>query len=424
MFFVVSGEDNHEQLLQRVRGMVEAELQRLGRKVTLRVEGQWLVVGKGGDEARADLGGTLAQWDNLPDDLRERRVRQIAELLAQASGRKPLSVRPKRQRPPAGMGWLAKIKPIFIALIMIGVLGVAFRYLSPHGATYLARVDGLLHALPSASAIAPKLLNPEPERAVIASAACGAAQTRVARGAVVGPSDTEGWQVELVLLRRGPHVDLGASPALAQFVRRKPGATSGTFIWPGASSLVESERFDAQVLVQTLPDLGDKHLSGLSLVFSGPYVSPYFSEDLRSDYFKLADALASALGATEGGLFARCANADVHQIGAWFLGANPGAAVASLIYFMASFADPPVLKPEVVGSRTDPRRHDHAFDVISLAANELDRGAVASLLGGELGMISGRPGKPSHLTFPFRDANRATRASVAVAGALRLASAR
>jgi hypothetical protein len=92
---------------------------------------------------------------------------------------------------------------------------------------------------------------------------------------------------------------------------------------------------------------------------------------------------------------------------------------------MASYSDaPPVLKAEVLGLASDPQRHSHAFDAISEAASGLDRNAVATLLGDELGMISGRPGKPSRLTFAFRDANRATRASVAAAGALRLARAR
>ena len=211
---------------------------------------------------------------------------------------------------------------------------------------------------------------------------------------------------------------------LAQFLRFEPGSNVGKVTYPAASSLAAADRFDARVEVRALPELGAKHLSGVSLSFSGPYVVPYFSEELRSDYFKLADALATALSATEGGLFAHCADNEAHHLGSWFLGATPGAAVASLVYFMADYSDAPVLKVEVLGLPSDPQRRGHAFDVINEAASVLDRDAVATLLGGELGMISGRPGQPSRVTFAFRDANRATRASVAAAGALRLARAR
>ena len=414
-----------ERLVQTVRALVAAELERLGKRVTPRVDGLCLVLGKGADEARADLKGTLEQWESLPEDLRERRVRQIAQLLADASGRAPVHRRPPpRQRLSNQAGLASAIKPILIVLLTLGAVLVAYRYLAPNGATAFSRLRGWVSAVPGASAIVPKLTHPEPERATLASSACGAAQTRVARGAVVGPADVEGWQVELVLLRRGTPADLSASPALAQFVRRKPGSSSGTLIWKGAESLAEIERFDAQVVVTALPALGQKQLSGVSLVFSGPYVGSYFSEQLRGDYFKLADALSSALGASEGGLFAHCADVEAHHIGSWFLGKDPSAAVASLVYFMASYSDMPVLKPEVLGSPTDPQRHGHTFDAISEAATGLDRNSVASLLGGELGMISGRPGKPSRLTFPFRDANRASRAALQTASALRLATAR
>jgi hypothetical protein len=94
-----------------------------------------------------------------------------------------------------------------------------------------------------------------------------------------------------------------------------------------------------------------------------------------------------------------------------------------LVYFMADFSDAPLLKPEVLGSSGDPQRRDHAFDVIGAAASALDRSAAATLIGTELGMISGRPNQPVRLTFPFRDANRATRASLTAARALKLAAA-
>jgi hypothetical protein len=221
-------------------------------------------------------------------------------------------------------------------------------------------------------------------------------------------------------LQRGAPSDLAASPALEPFVRRSPGSNSGALIWPGAKSLVAAQRFDARVELRPLSGLGKEHLNGLSLVFSGPYVSPYFAEDLRSEYHALAEALADVLNATDGALYARCEGSDAHYIGSWFLGRNAGSAVGSLVYFMAGHNDVPILKSEVLGNANDPGRRSHEFDAINQATASLDRGATATLIGRELGMISGRPDKPSRLTFPFRDANRATRASVAAARSLGL----
>jgi hypothetical protein len=89
---------------------------------------------------------------------------------------------------------------------------------------------------------------------------------------------------------------------------------------------------------------------------------------------------------------------------------------------MADYGDLPVLKPEVLGGGSAAERHLHAFDAIYRATAGLDRARAATLLGRELGMISGRPKQPHRVTFPFRDANRAQRSSVQVARALELAS--
>jgi hypothetical protein len=430
----VSGELTDEQIVERIRVMVEAELQRRGLPGRPRIDGRFLVVGKGASAVRADLGGTIQQWDSLPEDLLERRVQQMAQLLSEGAQRAPVaSRRPPPQR-AQGSGALAAVRravaPLLIVALMVCALGVAYRYLSPSKQSPLVALDHLL-SLPtvgsaSASAAAPSndASNIEHERAVIASAACAKSRTRVARGGSVGPADVEGWQVELVLLRRGAAVDLSQSVALTSFVRRDAGSKTAKLSWAKARSLLAQERFDAQIDVRAMPALGTKNLSGVSLMFSGPYVVPYFTEDQRSDYFLLADALADALGATDGGLFAHCADSESHHVGSWFLGATPGATVGSLIFFMEGYSDQPVLKAEVLGSGPVPERRGHAFDAIDRAAGSLSRSSVATLVGGELGMISGRPNHPARLTFPFRDGNRASRAGLEVARSLGLASSR
>jgi hypothetical protein len=427
----VSGEVTDEQLVQQIRAMVEAELQRRGRPAKLRVEGQLLVLGKGATASRADLKGSLQQWDSLPEDLRERRVQQIAQLLAEGAERAPV-VPPKR--PSDRRGLFSFVAPLFVVALTVVGLALAYQYLSPNKESALATANRWLNrgaigsavgnAIASATAPTYDATNIEHERAVIASAACGKSRARVARGGSVGPADVEGWQVELVLLRRGPQLDLSQVPALTQFVKRAPGSNTGPLVWAKASSLVAEERFDALVEVSALAPLGQKSVSGVRFLFSGPYVVPYFTETQRADYFLLADALADALSATDGGLFAHCTGSEAHHVGSWFLGATPGAAVASMIYFMESYSDLPVLKPEVLGSGPEPARRGHTFDAINRAASSLDRASVATLIGGELGMISGRPNRPARLTFPFRDGNRASRSGLDAARSLGLASSR
>ena len=416
-----------EQLVQQIRAMVEAELRRRGRPGRLRVEGRLLVAGTGATQARADLEGTIRQWHSLPEDLQQRRAQQIAQLLAEGAERAPIAVRKPRANRP---GLFSFVAPLFVVALMLAGVALAYRYLSPNQGSALAGLERWLNrgtspsSAPSASAPSYNASNAEYERAVIASTACAQARRRVARGALVGPADVEGWQVELVLLRRGSPLDLSQSPALAPFVRRASGDAPGKWLWSKASSLIAEERVGAQVELRALPPLGKKRVSGVSFVFSGPYVIPYFTEDQRADYFLLADALADALGATDGALFAHCTDSDAHHVGSWFLGATPGSALGSLIYFMESYSDLPVLKAEILGDGADPARRGHTFDAIDQAAAALSRSSVATLVGSELGMISGKANQPARLTFPFRDGNRASRSGLQAARSLGLASTR
>ena len=96
----MSGELTGEPLLQQIRSMVEAELRCRGGTAQVRVEGQCLIVGKGASEARADLQGSIQQWDSLPDDLRERRVQQIAQLLSEGAQRAPVAMHKRRPLRP------------------------------------------------------------------------------------------------------------------------------------------------------------------------------------------------------------------------------------------------------------------------------------------------------------------------------------
>jgi len=421
----VSGEEQ-AALASEVRALVESELGRTGKTGSLRVEGDELVLKRGANETRAELRGTLAQWEHLPDDLRARRVQQIAQLLA-TSGPAALAAPPVYRAsspvasgPKRGSHWSAIFAPLGVVALTAAAIVAAYHFLAPNSG---------LTGFPSASApasarrLAPSAAaDSDQERFAFAQSACDHARSRVAQGASIGPADSEGWVVELVLLRRGAPVDLTRASELDSFIARKPDGRTGTVNWPNAKQLSSLRRFDAEVALTALPPLGAAKVSGLDLVFSGPYTLPYFTEDQRAEYFRLADALADALHANAGALFARCAHGEVHQIGSWFLGTSPGEALGSLIYFMASYSDTPQLKPTVLGVLSGPPQRDHTFDAINEAAAKMDRNSTATLLGRELGMVAGGRDRATRLTFPFRDANRATRASLVAARALSLAN--
>jgi hypothetical protein len=417
----VSAEQNAAALASEVQALVEGELGRIGVRGTLRRDGELLILRRGGAETSAELGGTVLQWDSLPDDLRERRIQQIAKLLATVVP----EVRPVQAERAAeavkdtlGRRWYSSFAPVVIVAATVGAIATAYHFLAPRAAELTI---GAVDPSSNASSAAANSSDSDHERSFLASNACAHTRTRVLQGGNIGPADSEGWVVELELLRGGA-VDLGELPALAKFIARTPGAQKGTLIWPQASHLIAQQRFDAEVALSAIAPLGESRLGGLDLVFSGPYVLPYFSEDQRLDYFQLADALAGALGATEGALFARCANGQSHQIGAWFLGATPGDAITSLVYFMAAFSDTPALKPSVLGAISGPPNRGHVFDAIRAPAAKVDRGTAATWLGSELGVVTTGSDRATRLSFPFRDAGRAARSSVVAARALSLAN--
>jgi hypothetical protein len=397
----------------------------MGVRAAPRLDAEMLILQRGAHETRAEIRGTLAQWDSLPDDLRDRRVQQIAALLAADSPIPVVQTTPAQRRQDPSLRWFSLFAPIAVVAVTGAAIALAYRYLAPRAAPTSVDIGpGGLFVDPraSASVAAASASEPDRERSALASSACAHTRARVSRGANIGPADSEGWVVELALLRRGAPVDLSLAPGLAKFITRKSGARTGTLTWPAATHLVAAQRFDAEVAANSTPALGEGQVSGLALVFSGPYVGPYFAEDQRGDYLKLATALADELQATEGALFAHCSDSESHDIGSWFLGPTPGGAVGSLVYFMASYSDIPRLKPNVLGTIPGPPERGHTFDVINAAATSLDRNAAATLVGRELGMVSGTRDHGATLTFPFRDANRALRASVIAARALRLAN--
>jgi hypothetical protein len=160
-------------------------------------------------------------------------------------------------------------------------------------------------------------------------------------------------------------------------------------------------------------------------VFSGRYVAPYFDDAERQEFVALARGVTDALGGSYAGLYARCAAGTSHHLGSWFRGPNARGAVASLLYFMGTFSEPAdvrtaLLMPPGAGGID----REFAFKNVIAATQSLKKARAVTLLSADLGAISGTDDQTSTLTFPFRDSNRASRASHGIARELGIGDGR
>jgi hypothetical protein len=228
----------------------------------------------------------------------------------------------------------------------------------------------------------------------------------------------EGWVVELSLLTRETHPLPAVHPALEAFFAKAPGRAERRLVWPAVPELAAKSGPETSVVIQeaSLPDPRAPRWGGMRATFSGRYVTPLFQPKERAEYIRLASGVADALSADYAALYARCAHRDSHHIGVWFRGPSPGGAAAALLYFMGTYADvphvtPSELRPEGAGAV------DRVFSLgrLGSATVGLEKRRVSTLLGPHGGMIAGDDDKPSTITFPFRDANRADRASRGIA---------
>lgn len=245
------------------------------------------------------------------------------------------------------------------------------------------------------------------------SRVCGATLSRIFQGGSVSVADVDGFRVEIALLKEGARQPIDTDPVLARFVQAPGAATGSRFIWKEEVDLAPVQTSDSVVVVRRIVlGEGDARIFGATLSFGGTLVDPYFKEADRSRYFHIASALADAVSATHVAVYARCFDRAIHALGGWFRGRDTGAAISSLVYFMGTYAKPIHLaKPyyQIPGEQDVNRLH--AFKSISQKTAPLTRNDLATLIGNEGGMATGRAGEQVIITFPFGDGNRASRAS-------------
>ena len=401
--------EGQDEVIREIETRLLESLGRFGVAGTVRIDEGRAVLEGNGPAVSTDVSALVEQWAQLSLPERERGCTDASRRLA-AERRGKLGSR--HVEPRSGIGatvvWVAGLMGA-VGLLAVGAVLLRWFGARPTDDQAAATVDRR-----RADAAVSDFERYEREREARSARACLATSTRVARGGTVSPADTEGWVVEVALLREQASSDLSVHPALDQFIARESGRSMGRFIWPEASELAGVDGATARVVVRSagLRGGGTRSWRGVTLSFTGKYVRPYFAPEQRFVYQRVAYALARSLEATHAGVYARCATGSLHQLGSWFQGPSAGEAAGAMVYFMGV----------VNGRGLDGGKGDHRdggpapvtadlLEQILTATAGLDRTRIATVLGSQNGMISGPKGGPATISFPFRDGNRATRCS-------------
>jgi hypothetical protein len=401
--------EGHEPGAGELEDLLSEALGKFGVAGTISVRAASAWLEGSGPSVSAEVASLLGHWHTLGPDQKRRRANDLARRLSQD----------RRARASSSGSGAGFSMPAFLPPVGIIVLAVAGAWTG-----YRRWMDGRngADARPIADYDAY-----ERERAARAARVCSATRTRVMRGAAIGPSDVEGWVVELTLLRAAGQPPLTDSPALASFFDQSAGPDK-LRVRSAAAPVLSAEDGPDTVVAMTaanVPPMGAPEERGVAFVFSGRYVVPYFTDTERADYLHLARGLSDALSADHGALYARCAAGTSHHLGSWFRGPNPAGAVTSLLYFLGTFSEPAdvrasLLVPPGAGSAD----RAFAFRNVGAAAAGIKKARAVTLLSGEFGALAGADDQVSTLTFPFRDGNRASRASHTIARELGIGDGR
>lgn len=380
--------------LREIQQLIEAALARHGTAGELRVDDDSASLVGNGRDARVEIDHLTAKWSTLPFPERHRECGLIARALAKQRRSSAPKARPDRRRPLS----------IMVFIVLASLTGGAVYAFGLRGET-VERQPANFH-----EPVATEFAEAERERDARAERVCNATRTRIARGGTVGPTDAEGWVVELALLWSG-----AATPAknLTDFVAEPGQGPPARLVWSGAPELKELNGPSTHVEVRrrALPEDSAPQYQELRLTLRGEYVLPYFREPERIKLIRFSHALAERHSAMLGALYARCAAGTTHHMGAWFLGNSPGAAASAVLYYMGAHAKPALLPHELLSTREEvPLEPAFALDTLLERTRHLQRQQVASGVGALDGMVAGPPAFTT-LGFPFVDSDRALRAS-------------
>jgi hypothetical protein len=391
-------------------GRIEEQLGRFGVAGRVELEGSEVrLMGHGRRIAMAF--GELETYPDASPDQQARILDRIVRELVRLRRAQSPSVAPGAR----SFDWL---RPIVIVVLMGMGLWLAWRWLGKPARDAVVtreRDQNPPNGVPiAARAVASSALGPG-ER-------CQRVQARIATGGSVSLLDVDGWVVELMLLSADPAFG-ATSPKLDAFLAKPDDDGSGRrMVWSEDEELrVPTQRHSFVVVSEEpLVDVVAGTKAGVRITWSGAYVGKYFDEAGRLHMQRLAAAMYEATGANYGALYARCIVGFSHQVGSWFRGQDLPAAALSMIAAMGLYAE--VAHVDGADPRTaNPIEQRRAWDNLVDRAKRLDRQRLTLALSEDGGMVASRPGSWVTLSFPFLDANRATRASLRIARSLGVA---
>jgi hypothetical protein len=376
-----------EEVLPEIQRAVEAKLVRYGAtgKVVIDPLGQTISLVGSGPPVTLLVGSLALRWKDLAFEERERECSHLARSLLRE--RRPAFPAPVRRQVP------------YFAFAVCGGLALA--------STVVYRKVRLILEERAAAAVeaAHEQEDPDAERRAHAAQVCNATRARLAHGGTVGPADTEGWVVELALLKPASEPEW---PSLTPFLALAEGASSGRISWSGGPELSKLEGYDTRVDVHdsALPQEAPQYRERI-LTFTGAYVLPYFREREQIQLIRLAHALADSHGANLAGLYARCADGSEHHMGSWFVGTSPGAAAAAVLLFMGAYTQPPLLPRDVLSSRGDRELElEYALSNVLATTQRLKKQDLVSAVGPQDGTVAGTNSFIT-IAFPFVESDRA-----------------
>jgi serine/threonine-protein kinase len=372
---------------REIEAAVRDALGLYGVSGTVVVQKQRIELHGHGAPVEIDIEHLGEQWELLPQEMRARKVADVARRLVQAH-RTVSSIAPPGANAPARPPTVIAI-PV-AAVLLVGALAFfGFR---------------MLRSKPPPPPPPPVPTESVDDAAARRARVCDAARKRIYAGASMGAFDTEGWFAELWLATAKPAADKGGLGELVAQGKLTDKADAELAALPdGVAEVVPGWKAEDEALFPGW--------RAVTVRLSGRYVGAYLDPGLRPRFLSMADRMADAAGADLGALYGRCAHLDHHDLGAWFRGADPAAAATALVYAAGFFSEQPAVDRRAVTALGGAS----PLDALRTAGAKLDGPTLGGLVGAQGGTLTTSGAGSIALTFPIGGPTRATRASRIVA---------
>lgn len=349
-----------------------------------------------GTPVAIDLGPIAEQWPLLPEEMRQRRAAELARRLSNAAREGRPSSRGVRGEAasPSPVPTIAIIAGAVV--LVIGVGAFAYRRLFAASSTTGERATA-----------AGQPIETEAQTTARRARLCDAVRKRVYAGASVGPFEIDGWVAEIWLASARPGADLQGHPAWKTWV------SDGKLLPEADATLAAITDGTAEVTQGMSEQDATKSPAwrSVTLKLGGKYASALFDPAMRPRMMAFADRIAEGTSAEMGAMYGRCAHVVYHDVGAWFRGANQGAAGAALLYGVGFFTELPAVNRNVLAAQGGSE-----LDGLREALNKVDHETFLMLLGSAGGTVTTSPSGAVTIAFSVAAGARAIGASRNLAG--------